>query len=39
MPAGDIKVLEKVIDAISKKTSKFVILSTHDDVEVLGPLE
>ena len=39
MPAGDIKILEKVIDAISKKTKKFVILSTHDDVDILIPKE
>lgn len=39
MPAGDIKVLEQVIDAISKKTDKFIILSTHDDVDIVIPKE
>ncbi len=39
MPAGDIKVLKKAIDAISKETDKFVILSTHDDVDIVIPKE
>ena len=39
MPAGDIKILEQAIDAISKKTDRFVILSTHDDVDVVIPKE
>ena len=39
MPAGDIKVLEQVINAISEKTDKFVILSTHDDVDIVIPKE
>ena len=37
MPAGDIKILEQVIHAVSEKTDRFVILSTHDDVDVLIP--
>ena len=37
MPAGDIKILEQVIHTISEKTDRFVILSTHDDVDVLIP--
>ena len=37
MPAGDIKILEQVINAIYEKTDKFVILSTHDDIDVLIP--
>ena len=39
MPAGDIKVLEQAIDAISKETDRFVILSTHDDVDIVIPKE
>ena len=37
MPAGDIKVLEQVINTISEKTDKFIVLSTHDDVDILTP--
>ena len=39
MPAGDIKVLEQVMNAISEKTDRFVILSTHDDVDIVVPKE
>ena len=39
MPAGDIKVLEQVINAISEKTDRFIILSTHDDVDIVVPKE
>ena len=39
MPAGDIKVLEKVMNAISEKTDRFVVLSTHDDVDIVVPKE
>jgi len=39
MPAGDIKVLEQVMNAISEKTDRFVVLSTHDDVDVVIPKE
>tara|TARA_B100001094_G_C17860145_1_gene636988 strand:+ start:59 stop:748 length:690 start_codon:yes stop_codon:yes gene_type:complete len=39
MPAGDIKVLEKVMNDISEATDKFIVLSTHDDVDVLTPKE
>tara|TARA_Y100000356_G_C11216688_1_gene266711 strand:- start:100 stop:708 length:609 start_codon:yes stop_codon:yes gene_type:complete len=39
MPAGNIKVLEQVIDTISKKTDRFIILSTHDDVDIVIPKE
>lgn len=35
MPAGDIKILEKVITAIADITDDFVVLSTHDDVDVV----
>ena len=35
MPAGDIKVLEKVMDSISDVTDYFIVLSVHDDVDVL----
>ena len=37
MPKGDIKVLEKVMNNISEVTDKFIVLSTHDDVDVLIP--
>ena len=39
MPAGDIKVLEQVMNAISEKTDRFVVLSTHDDVDIVVPKE
>ena len=39
MPAGDIKVLESVMNAISEKTDKFVVLSTHDDIDIVVPTE
>ena len=39
MPAGDIKVLEKVMNDISEATDKFIVLSTHDDVDILTPRE
>ena len=39
MPAGDIKILEKVMNDISEKTDKFIVLSTHDDVDILTPKE
>ena len=39
MPVGDIKVLENVINLISEKTDRFIILSTHDDVDLLVPKE
>ena len=39
MPAGDIKVLEQVINTISEKTDRFIILSTHDDIDILIPKE
>tara|TARA_Y100000593_G_scaffold93386_1_gene188076 strand:+ start:366 stop:968 length:603 start_codon:yes stop_codon:yes gene_type:complete len=35
MPAGDIKILEKVMDSITETTDNFIVLSTHDDVDVL----
>ena len=35
MPAGDIKVLEKVMDSISDVTDNFIVLSVHDDIDVL----
>ena len=39
MPAGDIKVLEQVMNSISKKTDRFVVLSTHDDIDIVVPKE
>ena len=39
MPAGDIKVLEQVMNTISEKTDRFVVLSTHDDVDIVVPKE
>ena len=39
MPAGDIKIIEKVINAISENTDKFIVLSTHDDVDILTSKE
>tara|TARA_R110000744_G_scaffold269197_1_gene382580 strand:- start:525 stop:1148 length:624 start_codon:yes stop_codon:yes gene_type:complete len=39
MPAGDIKVLKQVMKAISEKTDRFIILSTHDDVDIVVPPE
>ena len=35
MPAGNINVLEKVINSINEITDNFIILSVHDDVDVL----
>ena len=39
MPTGDIKVLKQAMEAISEKTDRFVILSTHDDVDIVVPKE
>ena len=39
MSAGDIKVLKQVMKAISEKTDRFIILSTHDDVDIVVPPE
>ena len=39
MPAGNIKVLEQVMNSISKKTDRFVVLSTHDDIDIVVPKE
>jgi hypothetical protein len=39
MPAGDIKVLKQVMKAISEKTDRFIVLSTHDDVDIVVPPE
>ena len=39
MPSGEIKIIEKAIDAISKETDRFVILSTHDDIDIVIPKE
>jgi len=35
MPAGNIEVLEKVINSVSEITNNFIILSVHDDVDLL----
>ena len=37
MPAGDIEILKNVIYAINKFTDDFIVLSTHDDVDILLP--
>ncbi len=35
MPAGNIQILERVLTSISEVTNDFIILSVHDDVDVL----
>tara|TARA_Y100000593_G_C4322140_1_gene344402 strand:- start:9263 stop:9865 length:603 start_codon:yes stop_codon:yes gene_type:complete len=35
MPAGNVKVLEKVMDSIADVTNDFIVLSVHDDVDIL----
>tara|TARA_B100001113_G_scaffold302985_1_gene262682 strand:+ start:571 stop:1173 length:603 start_codon:yes stop_codon:yes gene_type:complete len=35
MPAGNIQVLENVMKSISETTDSFIVLSVHDDVDVL----
>ena len=37
MPAGEIEVLEKVMTSIAETIDDFVILSVHDDVDILVP--
>ena len=35
MPAGDIKILQNVMDSITETTDNFIVLSTRDDIDVL----
>ena len=35
MPAGDLKLLKKLMDLIYEATQEFIVLSTHDDVDIV----
>ena len=34
MPAGDVKILEEIVNSVSAITDNFIILSVHDDVDL-----